>query len=142
MVRSTLVTMKQGEIAAVVGRGMSDSPFTNAVRNDDFRRTWQKRPSSALQDERPECEILGEKRGQMQSAHAPTDVAKGKRAPAKACATQSRKRDSGSRVGRGKQRPNEGKSPPSQKALRIDWIRTKAPFGSRVCFGLEDRSTR
>jgi hypothetical protein len=28
---------------------------------------------------------------------------------------------------------------PSQ---RVDWIRTKAPFGSRVCFGLEDRSSR
>jgi hypothetical protein len=24
----------------------------------------------------------------------------------------------------------------------IDWIRTKAPFGSRVCFWLEDRSDR
>src|SRR6185437_654956 len=43
--------------------------------------------------------------------------------------------------------------PPSRIAVRIDrassattqsvdWIRTKAPFGSRVCFGLEDRSTR
>jgi hypothetical protein len=26
--------------------------------------------------------------------------------------------------------------------LKIDWIRAKAPFGSRVSFCLEDRSTR
>src|SRR5712692_6020136 len=26
------------------------------------------------------------------------------------------------------------------KSQRVDWIRAKAPFGSRVCFWLEDRS--
>src|SRR5712664_2714023 len=32
--------------------------------------------------------------------------------------------------------------PPFAEPARDDWIRAKAPFGSRVCFCLEDRSYR